>query len=212
MLTGASDARCATTRGVGQMGATRNRTASMSRGLRGACLASIAALSLTLAFAASASAVSGTPINIGTPFESGPPSVAVDSSGTAYIAWNNEKDLPPVTTNIVQYCVLPAGANSCSHSGNLVPADNGSNIDGVHVLVDGSTIVILADVYGTAGGSALEYAPEQEWQSTDGGATFNIIDGGKSVAEGNVDGDTFPLNAVVVPGTNTLGFGWNAAV
>jgi hypothetical protein len=198
------------------MGVTRTQRTSPPTSLRGAFLVTVFALCLTLALAVNALAASGTPINIGTPYESGPPSVAVDASGTAYIAWANTKDLAPVTTDIVQYCVLPAGAAACSHTGSLAPADGGSNIDGVDMLVDESTdpatIVILADVYGTAGGSALKYAPEQEWQSTDGGATFAIVDGGKSVAEGNVDGDTAPLNAVQVPGTDELGFGWDAAV
>jgi hypothetical protein len=193
------------------MSAARTCTASMSRALRGACLASGVASSLTLALAVNALAVTGTPINIGTPYESGPPSVAVDSSGTAYIAWANEKDLAPVTTNIVQYCVLPAGASGCSHTGNLAPADNGAYIDGIHVLVDGSTIVILADVYGTSGGSAGDYEPEQEWQSTDGGATFSIVNSGLSVTDGILSADTGPLSAVLVPGTNELGFGWNTA-
>lgn len=189
----------------------RTGTMSLSGTLRGACLAGGMTLSLVLAFAASALAVSGTPINIGTPYESGPPSVAVNSSGTAYIAWNNEKDLPPVTTNIVQYCVLPPGATGCSHTGNLAPADSGAYIDGVQVLVDGSTVVILADVYGTAGSQAGDYEPEQEWQSTDGGATFSVVNGGLSVADGILSADTGPLNAVVVPGTNELGYGWNSA-
>jgi hypothetical protein len=166
---------------------------------------------LTLALAANALAVSGTQINVGTPFESGPPSVAVDSAGTAYIAWANQKDLAPVTTNIVQYCVLPANATGCSHAGNLIPADGGERIDGVHVLVEGSTIVVLADVFGTAGGSAQKYEPEQEWQSTDGGATFAIVDGGLSVASGILSADTEPVDAVTVPGTGTLGFGWVTA-
>ncbi|MGO8721544.1 MAG: hypothetical protein ACLQRM_02225 [Acidimicrobiales bacterium] len=193
------------------MRSTRTGTASLSKTLRGACLTGGLTLSLVLAFAASALAVSGTPINIGTPYESGPPSVAVNSSGTAYIAWNNEKDLPPVTTNIVQYCVLPPGATGCSHTGNLAPADSGAYIDGVQVLVDGSTVVILADVYGTAGSQAGDYEPEQEWQSTDGGATFSVVNGGLSVADGILSADTGPLNAVVVPGTNELGYGWNSA-
>jgi hypothetical protein len=164
-----------------------------------------------LAFAASALAVSGTPINIGTPYSNEEPSVAVDSAGTAYIAWANTRDLAPVTTNIVQYCVLPASASACSHTANLAPADNGGYIDGVHVLVDGSTIVILADVYGTSGSSGGEYIPEQEWQSTDSGATFTIVNNGLSVADGILSADTGPLSAVVVPGTNALGFGWNSA-
>jgi hypothetical protein len=164
-----------------------------------------------LVSAANAFAVSGTPINIGTPYESGPPSVAVDSAGTAYIAWANEKDLAPVTTNIVQYCVLPAGAAACSHTGNLVPADSGAYVDGVHVLVDGSTVVILADVYGTAGSSAGDYEPEQEWQSTDGGAIFTVVNEGLSVTDGILSADTGPLSAVIVPGTSELGFGWQSA-
>ena len=177
---------------------------------RAALLGGLVAV-VALVSAASAFAVSGTPINIGTPYDSGPPSVAVDSSGTAYIAWANTKDLPPVTTDIVQYCVLPAGATACSHTGNLAPADNGSNIDGVNVLVDGSTVVVLADVYGTKGSSAGDYEPEQEWQSTDGGATFSIVNEGLSVADGILNADTGPLSAVIAPGTNELGFGWQTA-
>jgi hypothetical protein len=79
------------------------------------------------------------------------------------------------------------------------------------VLVDGATVVVLADVHGTAGESAGEYIPEQEWQSTDGGATFSLVDGGLSVANGVLSADTQPLSAVVVPGTNVLGYGWDSA-
>ncbi len=185
---------------------TSRKAALRRAGLFGGLVALAALVS-----AANAFAISGTPLNIGTPYESGPPSVAVDSSGTAYIAWANEKDLAPVTTNIVQYCVLPAGATACSHTGNLVPADSGAYVDGVHVLVDGSTVVILADVYGTAGSSAGDYEPEQEWQSTDGGATFSIVNSGLSVADGILSADTGPVSAVIVPGTNELGFGWQSA-
>ena len=164
-----------------------------------------------LAFAASALAVSGTSINIGTPFESGPPAVAVGSTGTAYIAWANTRDLPPTTVNTVQYCVLPVGASACTYTGTLEPADQASEIDHVQVLVDGTTIVLLADVYGAGGSHSGEYTPEQEWQSTDGGATFQLVDGGLSVADGILSADTAPLSAVVVPGTNALGYGWDTA-
>ncbi|HWY89573.1 MAG TPA: hypothetical protein VNY31_02775, partial [Solirubrobacteraceae bacterium] len=47
----------------------------------------------SLAFATSALAVSGTPIKLAQPQRYGPPSVAVDSGGTAYIAWDNERNL-----------------------------------------------------------------------------------------------------------------------
>jgi hypothetical protein len=189
------------------------RTARRSRATaRSGLLSGILTAATVLAFATNALAVSGTPINVGTPFESGPPAVAVDATGTAYVAWANTKDLPPVATNVVQYCVIPPDAVGCAHSGTLTPADNAAYVDGVQVLVDGSTIVVLADVYGASGGEALDYTPEQEWQSTDGGASFSIVNGGRSVTEGDIGGDTSPLSAVVVPGTGELGYGWNAAV
>jgi hypothetical protein len=187
-----------------RQGTWRGRTAFR----RLAPASGVAAVAL-LGFAANA--VAGTAINVGTPFESGPPAVAVDSAGEAIIAWANTKDLAPVTTNIVQYCVLPVGAVACAHTGNLVPADSGSYIDGVQVLADGGTIIVLADVFGTAGESSGDYIPEQEWQSTDGGATFALVNGGRSVADGILSADTGPLSAVIVPGTGVLGYGWQSA-
>jgi hypothetical protein len=171
-----------------------------------ACLLAAAA---TLASAATATAA-GKPVNVGTPYESGPPAVAVDAAGDAVIAWANTKDLAGAS-NFVQWCVLPVGASACSHSGSLMPADGAQYIDGVSVLDEGSSIVILADVYGTAGMMATDYEPEQEWASTDGGATFSLVDGGLSVTDGIVDADTGPINAVTVPGTGVLGFGWDTA-
>jgi hypothetical protein len=150
---------------------------------------------------------SGTAVNVGTPFTSGPPSVAVDNTGNAVIAWANTKDLGGAS-NFVQWCVLPVAATACTHSGNLMPAGGAQFIDGVHVLIDGSTVVILADVFGAA---TQSYEPLQEWQSTDGGQTFAILNGGKSVAEGFRSADTVPLNGVIVPGTSVLGFGWDTA-
>lgn len=160
--------------------------------------------------ATGALAASGKPILVASGIGSQPPAVAVDGAGTAYIAWNNNTNLGG-SANFVQYCVLPAGATTCSHSGSLIPADGATSVDGVHVVADGSTISILADVYGTAGSNAQDYAPEQEWQSLDGGATFSIVDGGLSVADGAINADTGPLGAVIVPGTNVLGFAWDTA-
>ncbi len=184
----------------------------LGRGLRGLVLGGALTGALVLGLTGSALALSGKPINVGTPYESGPPAVAVDgSSGTGYVAWANTKDLPPNTTDVVQYCAIPAGATACSHTGTLTPADGATNIDGVQVLVDGSTVVILADVYGAQGNMALDYEPEQEWQSTDGGATFTQVNGGLSVTSGSVNADTAPLSGVVLPGTNVLGYGFNTA-
>ncbi|MFZ1925785.1 MAG: hypothetical protein WAU42_06550, partial [Solirubrobacteraceae bacterium] len=172
------------------------------------CALTVAVMLLSVS---SALAVSGIPVNVGTPFESQPPAVAVDAAGNAIVAWANTKDLPPNKTNVLQYCVLPVGATGCADSGTLTPADGGEYIDRAQVLVDGSTIVLLADVYGAKGPNALDYEPEQEWQSTDGGATFSIVNGGLSVASGILSADTKPLSAVIVPGTGVLGYGWDTA-
>jgi hypothetical protein len=189
----------------GHPGSSRTRIGLPA--LRRAVLTAALAGALMLVSAGAALAA-GAPVNIGTPFSSGPPSVAVDAAGDAVVAWANTKDLSPVTVDIVQYCVLPVAATGCVHSGNLTPAGNASHIDGVQTLVDGSTIVILADVFGAA---SPGFEPVQEWQSTDGGATFTQPNGGQSVTNGNQSADTVPLNGVIMPGANTLGFGWETA-
>jgi hypothetical protein len=168
------------------------------------------ALSLALAFAAPAPA-SGPTVNVGTPFSNERPAVAVVASGAALLAWANTEDLAGAK-NYVQYCVLPVGATACSHSGNLVPADGAEYLDRVQVLNEGSTLVVLADVFGAKGANARDYEPEQEWQSTDGGATFSVVNGGLSVASGIINADTGPVNAVTLPGIGVLGYGWETAV
>ena len=57
-------------------------------------LAGALAGAVALAMAASASAA-GKPVNIGTPFDSGPPAVAVANSGAAVIDWANTKGCCP---------------------------------------------------------------------------------------------------------------------
>ena len=185
-------------RGMGSLGGMRDRML-------------VAALVMVCGLVPAGTALAaGKTVNVGTPFSSGPPSVTVDSSGNALIAWANTKDLAGAL-NFVQYCVLPTGATACTHSGNLQPADGAQAIDGVHVLSDGGTLVVLADVFGAAGSSAGDFEPVQEWQSTDGGATFTLVNGGLSVTSGVLNADTGPLSAVIVPGTGVLGFGWDTA-
>ena len=147
---------------------TATGTVSLSRTLRRAFLAGGLTLGLMLAFAANALALSGTPIKIAEPIRFGSPSVAVDSAGTAYIAWAHEV---VGGEELVEYCVLPAGATGCAHSGNLPVAGNKekrAHIERVQALVDGATVIVLANLYGVE----EEFEPAQEWQSTDGGATF----------------------------------------
>ena len=137
--------------------------------------------------------------------------MAVDPAGDAVIAWANDKNLAGAP-DLVQYCVLPAGATTCTHSGTLATADSAGHVDAVRVLSDGSTLVILADVFGAAGNNATDYEPEQEWQSTDGGNTWTQQASGLSVSSGIINADTVPVDAVVLPGTGALGYGWVTAV
>jgi len=81
----------------------------------------VGAISL-LATATSAFAVSGTALKVAEPVRFGNPAVAVDATGTAYVAWSNETDLGE-KGNTIEYCALPAGATACIHSGTLIPGE-----------------------------------------------------------------------------------------
>ncbi|HYB24514.1 MAG TPA: hypothetical protein VED41_12000 [Solirubrobacteraceae bacterium] len=189
------------------MGASRTPGSDISI-VGGLCAVVLAALGLALAFAASAMALSGKPIKIAEPIHFGQQSVAVDASGTAYIAWSNETGS---AGNFVEYCVLPLNATACADKGSLTPADSSSaheaHIERVQVLVEGTTVIVLAGLYGLE----EEFQPMQEWQSTNGGASFSPVDGGKSVANAVVNADTSAIGAVQVPG-GLLGYGAITAV
>jgi hypothetical protein len=175
------------------------------------------AIAVALAFAtmlmcSSGAVAAGPAVNIATPFDIQPPgpSVAVDSGGNAIVAWANDKDLAGAP-DLVQYCVLPVGGTTCAYSGSIPAADSAGHVDAVRVLDDGGTLVLLADVYGAAGKNATDYEPEQEWQSTDDGASWTQQATGLSVSSGIIDADTVPVDAVILPGTGGLGYGWVTA-
>ncbi|MHB8692563.1 MAG: hypothetical protein ACYDHH_15100 [Solirubrobacteraceae bacterium] len=161
---------------------------------------------LALGLAPNALATSGHPVLLATPYSSTTPSVAVDANGTAYIAWANQKRLAPTTTDLVEFCVLPHGASACSAHGSLAPANGGTYVSDVSVVLDGSTVALLAETPGVPNSA---YTGIEEWQSTDGGITFAPVNGGKSVAYST--GSTASLNGVVLPGGGALGIGWVAA-
>ena len=133
------------------------------------------------------------------------PSLAVTESGTAVIAWNS---FDPPAQDAVHYCVLALKASSCQSAGTLTIPDSTAHIDGVQVLANGSqaealdpTITILASAYGLLSDAITE------WQSTDGGATWQVFDNGLPVANSG-PGDTFMVGGVVLPGGSQLGYGW----
>ncbi len=154
---------------------------------------------LVAVFAASALAVSGTPVKLAEPQEYGAPSVAVDAGGTAFIAWVNTKGLGGVE-NLVEYCVMRPGGTACAHTGKLSLAAGPGYVFGkVQVVVDGSTVLLLAGDLAVKG---PDYAPTQEWQSTDEGEKWTQVLAGKSVAKPADD-----EQPVVLPGTGELGYG-----
>ena len=165
----------------------------------------LAALTLFVSLTPVASAAA--PIKLGTQLaglQTGGPAIAVDSTGTSYIAWPNA-----TTANgadFVQYCVLPAGAHSCSHSGELATG-TAAAVDGVQVLLENGSVVILANVFAGNSPLATEYEPLEEWQSTDGGAAFTAVNGGLSMANGLL-AQAPATNGVVLPGADELGYGW----
>ncbi len=176
-----------------------SRKAELRPALRRATLLGALTAIAALAFAASALAVSGTPVKLAQPREDGPPSVAVAANGTAYIAWNNTKDIGEAE-DFVEYCVIPPGGSACTHTGKLtLGAGPGTIFGRVQVLVDGSTVAIFAGELYVKGD---DYEPTQEWQSTDEGAIWTALLASKSVAKPAAD-----EQAVVVPGTDELGFG-----
>jgi hypothetical protein len=144
----------------------------------------------------------GTPVTVGAAPGTEPPSVAVQTNGSALIAWS--------TKDTVEWCVLPQGAAKCSTRGTLPLAGGENEIGAVQAIADGSTSVILANAFGNP--AAPDYDPLQMWVSTDNGATFAAQAGGVSVGSGIINGDTVPVGGTVVPGTAVLGFGWETAI
>lgn len=167
-----------------------------------AALAALLGIAM-LAVCPSAWALSGAPFKIAEGEFDGPPAVAVDSSGTSYVAWANEAS----SAVSIHWCVIPAGATACEHSGEVKPSLGAeSHVRTTDILVEGSTVAILADAYGNGGDEESE--PIEEWTSTNGGASFAAVDSGKSVVNGTLDTDSAAMNAVVLPGSDVLGLGW----
>ena len=181
-----------------------DRFAAIVAWLKWVVAAGILSAVAMLGCAAIAVASSGTPVRLAEGVYD-QPSVAVTESGTAVIAWNS---FHPPAPDAVHYCVLALRASSCQSTGTLTIPDSTAHIDAVQVLADGSqarasdpTITILASAYGLLSDAITE------WQSTDGGATWQVIDNGLPVANSG-PGDAFAVGGVVLPGGSQLGYGW----
>ncbi len=178
-------------------GQTPTRRSAMGSAARRTLLLMALLPAALLTFVTSAAA--NPPIQIGIGSSSTPPSVAVDSAGTAYIVWT-------ATSTSIAYCKLFAGASSCAATSTLtVGGGVGSTLTGnPQILFDGSTLVVLAEAVATSGGIS-EFNGVQEWTSTSPYEVFTPALGGKAVSY--VGGE--PRGAVVLPGSapgNPLGF------
>jgi hypothetical protein len=171
-----------------------------SHPLRGIVLAGLLALLAVCWCSGSAFAAGGPLVNVGAENSGGKPAIAVDSAGTAYVVWPQSPASGQVAKTL-DYCVLPAGASSCAQQGTLTPGPSDSaDINGApSVVVDGSDVVVVADV----DFAGEEFNGVQEWLAPDGTATFAQVDGGHAVADPEGLG---PDNLIVLPGSNVLAY------
>jgi hypothetical protein len=85
------------------------------------------------------------------------PGVAIDPSGTAYVAWNSTDD------TVLYFCRLPESASSCTPTTLPVTGDASAR---PAVLANGSTVRVLTNRCCSAGSQA------ELFTSSDGGITF----------------------------------------
>jgi hypothetical protein len=145
---------------------------SQAKTLRNACLVGLTALSLVLAFAASAAlsaSALAAPIALDSADNGNPPLIAYDpTTQTTYVAWS---DPHSVTSPGVDLCVLPVGATACEGGAPVLledskypgyTGDNTPGLGGLVVLPGGEAVVIGTPV--STGSIA--------WASPAGGAAF----------------------------------------
>ena len=136
------------------------------------------------------------PIKIGANTSNGASTaaVAVDSSGTAYIAW-----LIPstVNANTIDFCKLPAGATSCAPVAITVTGHpEASFSDPPSVLISGGDIYVFETV---GGDNNDDQDGMDEFVSSDGGASFTLTsDAISDLPVGNVSATTNPV--IALPG------------
>lgn len=129
----------------------------------------VAFRALCLALALSAllvpAAQAAKPVRIGTGVDA---NVALDSIGTAYIAWRGNE---PLNTTL-HFCRLPRAAAACDVT-TAIPVP-GDSLTRPFVMVDGSTVRVLQYRYGLTDGLTPDrFAAIDLFTSADGGRTFD---------------------------------------
>jgi hypothetical protein len=107
-------------------------------------------------------AASAAPFTIGTGDD---PNVAVDGSGTAYIAW--AESAPDSSFSTLHFCRLPRGATVCE--GQPIITEAGNTISRPFVTVAGSTVRIVHSRYGVPN---EPFSQNYGYTSTNGGNSF----------------------------------------
>jgi hypothetical protein len=120
----------------------------------------IAALLLALP----ASARAATPLVIG---QGADPGLAVDASGTAYLAWNGTE---PSGTRSLHFCRLPRGATACAGAATIAVPDGSYSLSRPFVAVSGPLVQVTQSRYGFAAGSFNQVI---QFTSQDGGNSFD---------------------------------------
>ena len=183
----------------------------MCRTVRRSLIGCVVTGAVALAFAASAEAVSK-PFTIGANTSGLPsqPAVAVDSTGTAYIVWDDQiaTGAQPADT-VLNFCKVSTAAPHCAPVELPIPDPSHARFfDPPSVLVSGTTVRVFEEVDGA--GNQNEDGID-EWISTDGGATFTQFPYSLSNTQvGDTEG-TGPMPVIPLFGDN-VGFGYVSAI
>jgi hypothetical protein len=127
-----------------------------------AVLLPLLAAAVLLATAAPAGAA--TPTVVGTGAD---PGLAVDGSGTAYLAWNGTETSG---TRSLHFCRLARGAKACSGAPAIAVPDGTYSLYRPFVTVSGGTVQITQSRYGFPAGS---FSQVVQFTSSDGGNTWS---------------------------------------
>jgi hypothetical protein len=175
---------------------TRQRTFASPLGRKGeragvmAGVSRFAAVSALVSVALVAPPAAAEPVVLGVGVQ---PGVAVDTAGTAYVAWLGGES----SDNTLQFCRLPRGAAACDVR-KAIPTPAGSNsLTRPFVHVDGPSVKVVQHRYGFETGAFNRLLL---YRSSNGGTTFTA--GPVIGTQGYADATFGPGNALSITGTD----------
>ena len=149
-----------------------------------------AAVSVLVSVALVAPPAAAEPVVLGAGVQ---PGVAVDTAGTAYVAWLGGES----SDNTLQFCRIPRGAAACDIR-KAIPTPAGSNsLTRPFVHVDGAAVKVVQHRYGFGTGAFNRLLL---FTSANGGATFSA--GALIGTQGYTDATFGPGNALSITGAD----------